>query len=274
MSEPDQRAPLPPTIDTSVAHPARRYDYWLGGTVNFAADRASGDAIAKVFPHIRTAIIENRRFLRRAVRHLTGELGVRQFLDIGTGIPSADNTHEVAQAIAPETRVVYVDNDPIVLHHARGLLTGMADGATTYLDADVRYPEKILNHPDLVRVLDLTQPVALMLIAVLHFVEDTDDPYGTVARLIDALPSGSYLAMTHATADFMPPAAVDGVLDDARTSAPFRFRTRDEFARFLDGLELVEPGIVSYSEWRAENEEHPRPSPMETAGYGAIARIR
>ncbi|GAA2553953.1 hypothetical protein GCM10010435_25450 [Winogradskya consettensis] len=178
------------SIDTSTAHPARRYNYWLGGKDNFAADRASGDAIAAAFPTTRMAVIENRQFLSRAVTHLTRDAGIRQFLDIGTGLPSADNTHEVAQAIAPDARIVYVDNDPLVLTHARALLTGTPAGATAYLHADLREPERILADPQLAEVLDLTQPVALMLVAVLHFVAESDDPYAKVAHLLDALPTG------------------------------------------------------------------------------------
>jgi hypothetical protein len=261
-------------LNTSVAHPARRYDYWLGGKDNFAADRESGDAVAAAFPTVRTAAIENRRFLRRAVHYLAKEAGLRQYLDIGTGIPTAGNTHEVAQEIAPESRVVYVDNDPIVLVHARALLTSSSEGATAYLDADLREPDKILDDPGLLSTIDLSRPVALMLVAVLHFVKDDDDPYGNVARLVSAMPSGSYLTISHATSDHMPPetsAAVGGA--DARTRVPFQFRSREQFARFLDRLELVPPGIVSVAEWRAESEVDPRPSAAETAVYGAVARI-
>ncbi|GAB3806117.1 SAM-dependent methyltransferase [Micromonospora zhanjiangensis] len=262
-------------IDTTVAHPARRYDYWLGGADNFAADRESGDAVAAAFPTVRTAAIENRRFLRRAVTYLTREAGIRQFLDIGTGIPTANNTHQVAQAIAPESRVVYVDNDPIVLVHARALLTSTAQGRTSYLDADLREPEKILAHPDLHATLDLDQPVALMLVAVLHFLTDADDPYGAVGKLVSAMPAGSYLTVTHATNDHMPPETSSAVNDaDNRARVPFQFRGRDEFARFLRGTELVAPGITSVAQWRADDEVQPRPSAADTAVYGAVARIR
>jgi hypothetical protein len=269
--DPDQ---LPRQINTSVAHPARRYDYWLGGKDNFPADREAGDAVAAAFPSVRTGVIENRRFLCRAVRFLAGELGVRQFLDIGTGIPTSPNVHEVAQSLVPDSRIVYVDNDPIVLMHARALLTTAPEGATAYLDADLREPDKIIGHPDLLRTLDLSQPVALMLVAILHFILDADDPYGIVARLVDAMPSGSYMVVTHVTNDLMPPevfARIDAA--NAAGGIPFRFRTRDEFARFFDGLELVRPGIQSISEWRAEDEVKPRPSAADTATYGAVARI-
>ncbi|MEV1146150.1 SAM-dependent methyltransferase [Micromonospora sp. NPDC049799] len=263
-------------IDTSVAHPARRYNYWLGGKDNFQADRESGDAMAAAFPTIRTSALENRRFLQRAVGYLTREAGIRQFLDIGTGIPTADNTHEVAQSIAPESRVVYVDNDPIVLAHARALLTSSPEGATAYIDADLRDPEKILGHPDLRRTIDLSQPVALMLVAILHFVPDGDDPYAVVRRLLDALPDGSYLAASHATHDYLPPQVAAEARAAAKGGGPhgvINLRSLDEFTRFFDGLHVVEPGITSVAEWRAEGAPQPRPSVAEVSMYGAVARV-
>ncbi|ASW57826.1 methyltransferase [Plantactinospora sp. KBS50] len=260
-------------IDTSVVHPARRYDYWLGGKDNFAADRESGDAVAAAFPAVRIAAVENRRFLRRAVAYLTGEAGIRQFLDIGTGIPAADNTHEVAQAIAPDARVVYVDNDPIVLAHARALLTGAAAGRTAYLDADLREPKKILEHPDLLATLDLDRPVALMLVAVLHFLRDEDDPAAVVRRLVDALPSGSYLVVSHATMDFLPPEVVVRIREVMTPAqGPFVPRDRDGVARFLTGLELVPPGIGSLVDWRPDRAPEDRPCAADVSGYGAVAR--
>jgi SAM-dependent methyltransferase len=265
---------VPPEVDTTVAHPARRYDYWLGGKDNYPADRESGDAIAAVFPTIRTTAVENRRFMVRAVRFLTREAGMRQFLDVGTGIPSSPNVHEVAQSIAPESRVVYVDNDPIVLTHARALLTSTPQGAIAHVHADLRDPQAILTHPDLVEVLDLRQPTALLLVAILHFIKDADDPYGAVARLTKALAPGSYLVISHATADSMPPETAKAVdVADSARRVPFQFRTRTQVARFLDGMDLLAPGIVSVSEWRAEHEPKPRPSVADTAVYGAIARI-
>ncbi|GAB3085074.1 SAM-dependent methyltransferase [Micromonospora schwarzwaldensis] len=261
-------------IDTSVAHPARRYNYWLGGKDNFQADRESGDAMAAAFPTIRLSALENRRFLRRAVRYLAAEAGIRQFLDIGTGIPTADNTHEVAQAVDPSARVVYVDNDPIVLAHARALLTSSPEGATAYLDADLRDPEKILAHPELRRTLDLSEPVALMLVAVLHFVPDADDPYATVARLLDALPAGSYLAASHATHDHLPAQLADEAKAAARGGphGTINLRGRDEFVRFFDGLEPVEPGVCSVAEWRADDDPELRPSAADVSMYGGVAR--
>jgi hypothetical protein len=264
----------PPSIDTSVAHPARRYNYWLGGKDHFQADRDSGDAIARMFPTIRVAALENRAFLRRAVSYLVAEAGIRQFLDIGTGIPTANNTHEVAQALAPESRVVYVDNDPIVLVHARALLTSSPEGATDYIDADLRQPDKILGDPALTQTLDLSKPVALTLIAVMHFVLDQDDPYGAVGTLVDALPSGSYVAITNTTTDFMPPQiAADAITaSTTRRYGDIRFRSKDEVAQFFTGLELVEPGIVCITEWRAEGEPQPRPGIADVSTYGAVAR--
>ncbi|ASW54102.1 SAM-dependent methyltransferase [Plantactinospora sp. KBS50] len=259
-------------IDTSVPHPARRYNYWLGGKDNFAADRASGDQIAAAWPSIRTAAIENRGFLKRVTTFLTAEVGIRQFLDIGTGLPTADNTHEVAQAVAPDTRVVYVDNDPMVGVHARALMTSTPQGATAYLEADLREPEAILRHPDLARTLDLGRPVALMLIAVLHFVRDLDEVTRIVRRLVSALPSGSHVATTNATKDFLSPegaAAYDALLAAGRLDVfP---RSRQEIAEIFAGLEAVEPGIVPVSEWRAGGGDHP--DPADVSVLAAVYRV-
>ncbi|GIJ47568.1 hypothetical protein Val02_44540 [Virgisporangium aliadipatigenens] len=255
-------------IDITVPHPARRYNYWLGGKDNFKADRDSGDAIAAVFPGIRTAAMENRRYLRRVVDHLA-RAGIRQFLDIGTGIPGPYNTHEVAQAVDPAARVVYVDNDPLVVVHARALLTGTKEGATGYLEADLRDPRSILNAPELTSVLDLDQPVALLLIAVLHFVGDGDDPYGVVETLRDRLAPGSYLALSHSTWDVMPPEAVERLRPLAAAGpVPFVPRTRAEVARFVDGMTLVEPGITLVHHWHADEEGPPE---AEVATYGVVA---
>nr|WP_245665925.1 SAM-dependent methyltransferase [Actinoplanes subtropicus] len=257
-------------LDTSVPHPARRYNYWLGGKDNFAADRESGDAVVALFPSIRTAALENRRFLRRAVELLAGELGIRQFLDIGTGLPTADNTHEVAQRVAPESSVVYVDNDPLVMVHARALLNAAPGaGPTHYLEADVRSPEDILR--EAAKRLDFSRPIGLMLIAVLHFIADEEDPWGIVRRLTEALPAGSYLVLSHSTGEFLTPEAVQTF----RTSAiPVHLRTHDEIGRLFDGLEVLDPGVVSISNWRAEKEPGPRPDESETATDCAVARIR
>jgi S-adenosyl methyltransferase len=258
-------------FDTSVAHAARRYDYWLGGKDNFAADRESGDKIAAAFPAIRTAVRENRAFLRRAVSFLTEQAGVRQFLDIGTGLPTANNTHEVAQAIAPGSRVVYVDNDPLVLVHARALLTSSPQGATVYVDADLRDTDKILGDTDVRNTLDFSRPVAVMLVAILHFIADGAEPYGIVGRLVDAVPAGSYLVMSHATGDFWTPTARADIAS-GRYGSLYPC-TRDEFTRFFDGLELVAAGIVSIAQWRGETEPQPRPTAAESYAYGAVGRV-
>ncbi|GAA4262671.1 SAM-dependent methyltransferase [Dactylosporangium darangshiense] len=264
-------------IDTTTPHPARRYNYWLGGKDNFAADRESGDAIARVYPAIRTTALENRAFLQRAVRFLTREAGIRQFLDIGTGIPTADNTHEVAQSIAPDSRIVYVDNDPIVLTHARALLTSTAQGATAYIDADLRDPASIMSNESLVKTLDLQQPVALMLIAIVHFLFDEDRPYETVGRIVDALPAGSYVVMTHGTSDFVPKELREygeAEVRAGRLKLDAVGRSRDEVAKFFDGLEVVEPGVVPIVEWRNEVPQDDRPPLADTALYGVVARKR
>jgi trans-aconitate methyltransferase len=259
-------------IDTTVAHPARRYNYWLGGKDHFAADRESGDAIEAVFPSIRLAAQENRRFMRRVVIYLTREAGIRQFLDIGTGIPAPDNTHEVAQAIDPTSRIVYVDNDPIVLSHARALLTPTPEGATAYLEADLRAPETILGHADLARTLDMSKPVGLLLIAVLQFIGDDEDPYGIVTRLLHALPAGSYLAISHPSFDLMPETTATR-LAAATAGETFQARTRVDVARFVAGLDLIAPGLRSITDWRPDDEPRPSATAEETAMYGVVARL-
>jgi len=257
-------------FDVGTAHPARRYNYWLGGKDNFAADRASGDAIASTFPTIRDSVRENRKFLRRTVEFLAGEAGIDQFLDVGTGLPTADNTHEVAQRIIPGSRIVYVDNDPIVLAHARALLTSSPEGATAYIDADLRDPSTILDAPQLRATLDFDRPIALVLLAVLHFVHDHQDPYGVVRRIVETLPAGSYLVMSHATYDLVDPAKVEVL--ERQSGGQWRSRSRDEFARFFDGMTLVEPGVVPIGDWRPEP-GGTRPDPAQIVTYGAVARI-
>ena len=265
-------------IDTTVAHAARRYNYWLGGEDNFEADRASGEAWVANYPTVKLAALENRRFLERAVTFLVKEAGIRQFLDIGTGIPSANTVHEVAQSIAPDSRVVYVDNDPIVLAHAKRLLTA-TPGATAYIHADVREPAAILNHPDLRATLDLSRPVALMVVAVMHFVQDADDPYGCIETLAGALAPGSYLAMSHGTTEFLPAeqrAKLELWLEQeerTRNRDPLRPRTGVEFARFFEGMELVPPGIVALPEWRSELAPADRLAAADASGYCAVARV-
>jgi hypothetical protein len=253
-------------FDTSVAHQARIYDYWLGGKDNFAVDRAAGDKALAEYPHLVKAVRANRAFLVRAVRFLAGENGIRQFLDIGTGIPTANNTHEVAQGIAPESRIVYVDNDPVVLLHAQALLTSNREGACAYVDADFRNPHKILAEAG--KVLDLSQPTALMLLGILQLIPDEDDPFTVVSTLLDALPSGSYLAITHPAGDIdsrsLKAAAVLDTLSAERRS----LRPRDEIIRFFDGLELVPPGLVQVSKWRPESEVQAATPASRWAGVG------
>jgi hypothetical protein len=260
-------------IDTSKAHPARMYDFLLGGKDHFEADRQAIAGLLKAVPNARTGARENRAFLGRAVRYLVAEAGIRQFLDIGSGLPTASNVHEVAQSIAPESRVVYMDNDPIVMTHARALLTSDPAGRTAYIQADLHDPKDILGHPAVRATLDFDRPVALMLVAVLHFFPDDQDPAAIVATLLDALPPGSYLVASQTTADFNDPdQAADGVQAVQRAGVPFQTRTAEEFAEVAyAGLELVPPGLVVVSEWRPEG-AGPRPLPSEVAYYGAVGR--
>lgn len=244
--------PLPTEIDTSVAHEARVYDYWLGGKDNYPADRALGDAIASQIPTIRTMARANRAFLGRAVRHLVDEAGIRQFLDIGTGIPTHGNVHEVAQRSAPDARVVYVDNDPIVLAHARALMSATPQGQTRFIHADLHDPRSILDDPAIAETLDLSQPVAVMLVAILMYFRDTDDPGGIIETLLDAVPSGSYLTISHPTADFNPEAMAGVVAAAEQSGIPFVPRSRDEVSGLLTGLELVDPGVVPVLGWRPD----------------------
>ena len=261
-------------IDTSKAHPARMYDYLLGGKDHFEADRAAIAGLMKTVPTARTGARENRAFLGRAVKYLVAEAGIRQFLDIGAGLPTANNVHEVAQAIATESRVVYVDNDPIVMAHARALLTSHSSGRTVYVQADLHDPEAILRHPLVAETLDFGHPVALMLVAVLHFFPDAENPAGIVASLLKALPPGSYLVASHGTADYNDPeAAANGVQAVQRAGVAFQTRTADEFADLtLAGLELVPPGVVPVSEWRPDETDGPTPPPVEVGYYGLVAR--
>jgi len=244
-------AAAPPAFDTSVAHPARIYNYWLGGKDNFEADREAGEIAVQYNPNILPGVRANRAFLHRAVQYLAEEAGVRQFLDIGTGLPTADNTHEVAQAIAPGSRIVYVDNDPIVLTHARALLTSTPEGATDYVEADARDTDTILRSA--AQTLDFSKPIAVMALMILQYVPDSDDPHGIVRRLMQAMPSGSYLAVSDTTSD-IDTERVSGTTAQLNTRmgpARLTLRSRDEIAGFLDGLELVDPGLVPLPEWRA-----------------------
>jgi S-adenosyl methyltransferase len=259
-------------IDTSRPHAARIYDYLLGGKDHFAIDRETAEKGIKLIPTGRTAARENRTFLGRAVRYLVAEAGIRQFLDIGTGLPSANNVHEVAQAEAPESRVVYVDNDAIVLAHARALLTSTPQGRSAYIHADLCEPETILNAPALRNTLDLGKPVALMLVGILHFIPDELNPGHAVATLLDALPSGSYLTVSHGSPEFNPEGAAAWTRTWRESGVPFQLRTTDEVADLaFRGLEMVEPGLVVVSEWRPHGTDL-RPLPAEVAVVGGVAR--
>jgi hypothetical protein len=239
----------PAAFDTSVAHIARVYDYWLGGKDNFAADREAAEQAIAANPGVRNGVLANRAFLARAVRYLAADRGVRQFLDIGTGIPTADNTHEVAQAVAPESRIVYVDSDPVVLLHARSLLASHPAGAADYIDADLRDTGTILTAA--ARTLDFSQPIAIMLLLILHLIPDEDDPYRIVATLLDAVPSGSYLVITHVAADIEVEAMAEMAQRLNRMVAQKgTMRTKAQIARFFDGLELTQPGIVQPQLWQ------------------------
>ena len=244
-----QSARTPLAIDTTVAHQARIYDYWLGGKDNFAVDREAAEQAIAAYPAILRGVRAQRAFLARAVRYLVEQAGVRQFLDIGTGIPTANNTHEVAQASAPEARIVYVDNDPMVLAHARALLTSSPEGATAYLDADLRDPEKILaGAADL---LDFRRPVAVMLVGILQLIPDADDPYAIVARLLAAVPSGSWLAVYHPASDIDQQRVAEAVRRvNARSAGTTTLRSHQEITRFFAGLQLLEPGLVQVQRWR------------------------
>jgi hypothetical protein len=243
----------PPLFDTTVAHVARVYDYWLGGKDNFAADRAAGDQAIIAFPDIPLSARANRAYLSRVVRYLAGEAGVRQFLDIGTGIPTTSHTHQVAQAVAPDCRIVYTDNDPVVLSHARALLTSDPAGATEYIDADLNDPQRILEGA--AHLLDFSRPAAVMLMAILQHIGDKHDPYAIVAALMDGLPAGSYLAISHPASDIDAEsmAKMAEVLNKMMAEK-VTFRDRAAVSRFFAGLDLVEPGLVQASKWRPASE--------------------
>jgi SAM-dependent methyltransferase len=262
-----------PGIDTSVAHAARVYDYMIGGTTNFPADREASHLAGGIMPGgleaARAGLLANRRFLARAVRFLAGEAGIDQFLDIGSGIPARDNVHEVAQAVVPGARVVYVDNDPIVLAHAGPLLAGSAEGATAFVRADLRGPGRVLAAAG--ETLDLSRPVAVLLVSVLHFLADDEGPHEVVARLAEAVPPGSWFVVSHLARDVLDLDETYATLNQF-TEETFTLRRRDEVARFLDGLEPVEPGLVLVDEWRPEPGHVPVPGALPL--YGAVARRR
>ncbi|MFN8081069.1 MAG: SAM-dependent methyltransferase [Kineosporiaceae bacterium] len=257
----------PPAGDHGGPQSARIYDYLLGGKDNYPPDRAVGDALIRQVPALPVMVRAQRAFLARAVRYLVGEAGVRQFLDIGTGIPTADNVHEVAQSLAPECRVLYVDNDPIVLAHARALMTSTPQGSTAFVMADIRDTDAVLGDPKVAATLDRDRPIALMLLGILHHLRDDDDPYGLVARLIDWLPSGSYVAIAGPGSDF-DEAAMAAVAASAEASGvPYVARSRAQTEQFLAGLDLVEPGVVPIPQWRPDSTDLP-----EVFGWAVVAR--
>ncbi|MGD0699722.1 MAG: SAM-dependent methyltransferase [Trebonia sp.] len=257
-------------LDTGVPQVARVYDYWLSGKDNFRADRVAGEEAIKAFPGIRLSAQANRAFLRRTVRYLTGSEGIRQFLDIGTGLPAASNTHEVSQSVAPESNVVYVDNDPLVLAHARALLTSRPEGHTAYLDADLREPGTILDQA--AGILDFTRPVAIMLLAILHYIPDLEDARRTVTRLIEAVPPGSFLVISHAATDLLPDdtAAFEKALNAHLPPDHHHVaRSHGMVSSFFDSVELVEPGLVRVSDWRPDSDEE---AATPTILWGGVAR--
>jgi S-adenosyl methyltransferase len=271
---PPERSPhqaAEPGFDVSHAHSARIYNYWLGGKDNFAADREAAEQAIAANPGILADVRANREFLARAVRYLASAYGISQFLDIGTGLPTASNTHEVAQAAVPGARIVYVDNDPIVLAHARTLLTSSPAGATAYIDADLRDTPAILAGAR--RTLDFSQPTALMLLIVLHMIPDADDPYGIVARLLQALPSGSYLVLAHPASDIHAAkmAEMTRRVNERMTGPTATMRDRAAITRFFHGLDLIEPGVVQPQQWRPEPG---RLAPPQVTAWCGVARKR
>nr|WP_268258234.1 SAM-dependent methyltransferase [Parafrankia elaeagni] len=263
---------IPTDLHTDRPHSARMYDYFLGGKDNFPADRAAAEAAKAAFPQVVTAAQANRRFLQRAVGFLAGEYGIDQFLDVGTGIPTRPNLHEVAQSVIPHAAVVYVDNDPLVLAHARALLTSSPQGRTAYLDCDLLNPERILSSSEVRDTLDLSRPVALTLIAVLHFAPDEADPLAVVGRLLEALPSGSYLALSQVTADF-DEGSISLLAETYRERGiSAQPRSRAEVARFVEGLELVEPGIVAAHRWRPDTDLDRGLRDEQVSVWAALAR--
>jgi len=259
-----------PKLDTSVAHTARVWNYWLGGKDNFQVDREVGDYVRSINPSIVEIARADRAFLGRVVTFLARDAGIRQFLDVGTGLPTADNTHEVAQRVAPDSRIVYVDNDPLVLVHARALLTSTPEGACDYIEADAREPDKILR--EAARTLDFSQPVALMLVGILLFITDDAEAHSIVKRLLDAVPSGSYLVIVHPT-DVINTEAMQRNVKfwNENATPPMVMRTPEEIASFFAGTELVEPGVVSLTRWRPELQPG-EDMPAEVAGFCGAGR--
>jgi S-adenosyl methyltransferase len=258
-----------PFVDASVPNVARIYDYLLGGKDNYSADRDAAVELVRLIPDALRAAHHNRRFLQRAVRFLAADAGVRQFIDIGTGLPTQGNVHEVAQGIDPGARVLYVDYDAVVISHAQALL--VKNPLVVAINRDLRDPAQIITHPALQALVDLDKPVAILLVAVLHFIRDADKPHEIVEELKAAMPSGSYLVVSHVTADEIP-AQVNSKARELydRTTAPATARTREEIERFFDGLEIIAPGLTDVSVWRAEST--PPGEPSRTLFYGGVGR--
>jgi SAM-dependent methyltransferase len=256
-------------IDTSVPHTARMYDYYLGGKDNYEVDRDAAEQALAAFPQLREIARANRAFLGRTVRYLAGQ-GIRQFLDIGTGIPGPGNTNEVAHTVAPDARVVYVDNDPIVMAHASALLAGHDPQHTTVVHGDLRDPETILDDKGVRSVLDFDQPIGVLLVAVVHFIKDSEDPAGVVNRLMQATTPGSYLVLSHATHEGESERAGEAAHSYDRANAPITLRSKGEITKFFDGLDLVEPGVVQQPWWQPDGvvlvDKH------HNWGYGGVAR--
>ena len=259
----------PVGIDLDRPSAARVYDFYLGGFHNFAADREMGRQAVEMWPELPEIMRANRGFLRRAVEFLV-DAGVRQFLDLGSGIPTVGNVHEVAQRLAPDTRVVYVDNDPVAVEHAQAILAG--DDRTVVVQADLRDPDAVLGDPAVQGLLDLSRPIAVLMVAVLHFVPDEDDPAGLVARFRKAVPSGSYVALSHASAGDQADRAAEHRGLYRRTATPMTMRTRDQVVRLFDGWELVEPGVVYLPQWRPEPETPEPDRPERTPGLAGVGR--
>jgi SAM-dependent methyltransferase len=257
------------TFRPDIPSPARIYDFLLGGKDNYPADREAAQELLAAIPDVRMFALQNRAFLRRAVRYMATGAGIGQFIDIGTGLPTQGNVHELAQDAAPGARVVCIDNDPVVLAHGRAMLHGVAD--TAILEHDLREPDAILADPELGKLIDFGQPVGLLLVAVMHFISDEEDPAGLIRRLMDALPPGSHVALSHATADSRPESA-QGEKVYERATAQARARTRDQVLAMLAGLELAEPGLVWAPQWRPEPGTAPDTDPGRSHVYVAVAR--
>jgi len=267
MSESNAGHPL--RLDTTVPHSARLWNYLLGGKDHFAIDRTAGDKVLALLPEFAVSARASRAFLRRAVRYLTAEVGIRQFLDIGTGLPTADNTHEVAQAVAPESRIVYVDNDPMVLTHARVLLTSTAEGSADFVEADIRDVDRMVSLAE--STLSFDQPIGVILLGVLDFLPDDEEAYGVVKAIVDAIPAGSHVVISHPTWE-VNPVAVDRAIEiwNGHGCTPICARTPEAIAGFFSGLELLDPGVVSCTQWQPDNDVDSSP----VIDFGGVGRKR